>query len=810
MLFRFLICLLFTLPIQAQVFKAPAYPLLTHSPYFSVWSFNDTLAAATTKHWTGADHSLRGIIKVEGQYYNFLGHDEKNYEPLLQFSEEQPYTVSYIETEPSANWKDETFSDGNWKQGEAPFSSNKSAKTPWNTKDLWVRRTFEIKEPNVGPLFLALHYDDNIEVFLNGKQVFQKVGWNRKIEYFPIANYLQQGKNVLAIHISNTAGGAYLDVGLAKEPEKITSFPILQAVQNSVEIRATQTLYQFRCGPVKLDIKFTSPLLLDNISALATPVSYITFSLTSTDQKIHPATLYFGVSSSLASNMPSQPVKVAAYSTENLLMLKAGTLEQPILQKKGDDLRIDWGYLYVGIPKTTKATQTIVSSTNLAQELLHTDLEKNISGNHLLLLTKIPFEAVGSTTQKKMVMVGYDELYAVQYFNQNLKPWWKANHSASMESSMEKAAKDYQLMMTSCHTADKKIYGNARSAGGDHYAQLCVLAYRQSIAAHTLVKSPEGELLFLSKENFSNGSINTVDVTYPSAPLFLLYNSNLLKGMLNGIFYFSESGAWKKPFAAHDLGTYPIANGQTYKEDMPVEECGNMLILTAAITKADHHPAYAKKHWHTLTIWADYLRREGLDPANQLCTDDFAGHLARNANLSIKAIVALGGFAMIAEQLHKSDTAILFRKMAKDMAAQWMKLAFTGDHYALTFDKKDSWSQKYNLVWDKLLGLHLFPQEVYQREINFYLKQQNEYGIPLDSRKTYTKSDWILWTATLAEKDQDFQSLILPVYAYSQHTPSRVPLSDWHETTNGKQVGFQARSVVGGYFIKTLEMKWRK
>lgn len=553
------------------------------------------------------------------------------------------------------------------------------------------------------------------------------------------------------------------------------------ATQLYADVQTTQTHYAFSCGPVELQLTFMAPLLMNDLELISRPVNYISYKIIPSDKTPHSICLRFEASPLWGVNTPDQETVQARRESGQLVLLSTGTKSQDILGRKGDDVRIDWGYFY------------------LAAEKKGTDARIGEGG---MLIMERDFGTTRMESGK--IMAGYDDIYSVRYFGDKLRPYWNRSGDKTIDDMFHAALKDYKLLRRRCSAFDRKLMKDAGRAGGRKYAELCALAYRQSIHAHKLVESPRGELLMLSKENYSNGSIATVDVAYPATPLYLKYNPRLAEAIINGNFYYSESGRWTKPFPSHDLGTYPIAEGQTYGGDMPVEEAGNMIILTAAICHREKSWAYAQKHWETLSRWAAYLRTFGLDPENQLCTDDFAGHFAHNTNLSIKAIEALGAYAQMARKLGKKDIAADYDAEARRMAAEWVKMADDGDHYRLTFDKPDTWSQKYNLVWDKLLGLNIFPESVAAEEIAYYKTKLNPYGLPLDNREMYTKSDWIIWTATMATNQEDFDALIDPIWRFYNETVDRIPMSDWYFTHAPHHRGFRARSVVGGYFIKML------
>lgn len=795
-------------------FRAPAFPLITVDPYFSAWSTSDQLFDSPVKHWTGRNQSLIGAVRVDGKTYRFLGKEEIPLQPVLNTSKYEAWDGKYVTTAPKKGWEQSEFNDASWKSGKGAFGTPNTydTKTPWETKEIWVRRSFELT-PGEGDYFLNYSHDDDFELYLNGTEIVNTGNSARMNRIVKLdKSLLKAGKNIFAAHCLDRGGLTYVDFGIFKEPEQQQVFAET-AVQKEVKITATQTKYDFTCGPVDLHLEFASPLLMDDPDLLSRPVNYISYEVASNDGRSHAVEVYFEATPEWAVNELNQEVEVTAGEAGKVAFAKAGTTEQPVLQKKGDNVRIDWGYFYLAAEESESKSIAIGDFNALKKSFRETGTVTSSGGTiKSVMTTAMPalaytekFTEVSSGPAKGYLMLAYDDVESIQYFGQNLKAWWTNDGKVTIDQSLTSAANDYRNIISKCDALDEKIYRETLEAGGENYARLCMLAYRQSIAAHKLVKDKAGNVLFFSKENFSNGSIGTVDITYPSAPLYLKYNPELLKGMMNPIFYYSESGKWAKPFAAHDVGTYPQANGQTYGGDMPVEESGNMLILATAIADVEGNAKYAEQHWDVLTTWANYLLEKGLDPENQLCTDDFAGHFAHNVNLSAKAIMGIAGYGKLADMLGKKDVAEKYTGEAKRMAQEWVKMADDGDHYKLTFDKPGTWSQKYNMVWDKLLGLGIFPKEVAEKEIAYYLTKQNKYGLPLDNRRTYTKSDWIVWTATLANDTATFKKFIDPLYRYATETPDRVPNSDWYETPDAKQVGFQARSVVGGYYIKLLE-----
>lgn len=589
--------------------------------------------------------------------------------------------------------------------------------------------------------------------------------------------------------------------------------------QKSLRVTPLTTKYIFESEGIRLEVDFTTPLLPDNLDILSRPVSYISFKAYSTDGENHSLKIYFDVTGEWCVNTKDQKVIWFRKKTGKINAMLMGTEEQAVLGRYGDDVRIDWGYFYL-LTQEDGNTFTTIDTCSIRYEFIrngkiltsdNAQIHKTIENDVQVMACVMNLGMVSADCKSRLIALAYDDLYSVEYFGKPLPAYWRRN-GMTFDEMITKSIEEYPQIIEMCNSFDTELIACAVSSGGDIYSDILSLAYRQAISAHKLVQDESGEILFFSKENFSNGCMGTVDVSYPSIPVFLIYNTELVKGMMRPVFRYANSGDWPYDFAPHDVGTYPKANGQVYGDNelhgqMPVEECGNILIMTAAVCLAEKSTEFAEENWDLLTKWTRYLEQNGMDPGNQLCTDDFAGHLAHNTNLSIKAILAIAGYSILCGMLGEQGNAVRYLEMAKEMSGKWEAMANDGDHYRLSFNSPDTWSQKYNLIWDSLFGLNIFPVSILKKEIDYYIKKQNKYGTPLDNRKSYTKVDWLVWIAAMAESGEDFKKLIYPLWDFLNESPSRIPFTDWYDTVTGKQEGFQCRSVVGGVFIKLLKDK---
>lgn len=582
-----------------------------------------------------------------------------------------------------------------------------------------------------------------------------------------------------------------------------SSRPAMQT--KSLHVMPTRTVSVMEAAGVQLEVVFWSPALPDDLDALSIPITFVDFSLTSSDGKAHEVSLHFSASFSLCyEGQVMPPMTGDEFQYGGLQMAFAGQTQQHVLGHSGDHITMDWGYLYL-------ASASGVSCRKDRALVFEKDM------------------TVGPETVTDGLLLGYDDVASINYFGTFCKAWGLRSGKTMPEALCEFASRR-ETLLEACVKLDECIRSEAEKIGGEDYCLIASAAWRHTWAAHKLIATPDGKMALLSKENDSNGCIGTVDVSYPSIPLFLRFCPELVNALSRPVLEFASMPVWNDDFAPHDVGRYPNATGQVYaarrplpngatalpyylypsgadvydpRYQMPVEECGNMLIMLEAAVSFGAGDDLIRQYVPLLGKWVRYLDEYGEDPGEQLCTDDFAGHLAHNVNLSAKAFVGVACYARILERLGRGEEAAAWAKRAAQMAESWLERARKDDATALTFDGQ-GWSMKYNLIWDRILDLGLLPDGVLDAEARSYLPRMNEYGLPLDSRADYTKSDWMVWCACLTEDRDVFCRLIAPLAYYLRHTDTRVPFSDWYDTCTGRFVAFIGRSVQGGVYMPFL------
>ena len=470
-------------------------------------------------------------------------------------------------------------------------------------------------------------------------------------------------------------------------------------------------------GHVALNLTFLSPMFTDDFVRLSRPVYYISVDVASLDSAPHEIELYFDVSAQHAVNKcAEQSVEWKRWPTQGagLSGIQMGNSVQDVLGSKGDRVNIDWGYLHLATltRNPSEAAQRLwAGSASNARDTFTTEgilprapdtRQPRKCGDDLPVLATQA--SLGRTTSAShAVVMAYDDVKSVNYFGDMMAGLWTQTYK-SIQEAMGTAFSEHAAMLAKSVSHDAGLISKLSSHFGDKYATLCALSYRQTLAATKLVWNHNRSVTWnFLKEISTNGDMSTMDVIYPASPMLVYTNPELLKLLLIPVLAYAHNDTYIQftdPYSPHQLGTYPIADSTTAKQEpMPLENSGNMLFMLLAIVRAQTKAKTGDMGWvmpyfTMLRSWADELVKTTEFPANQICTDDFTGKLANNTNLGAKGIIAIETFAELCRRAQAfgdaGDTNCShYSAVAADYARTWQHYSYTtknAPHYRMSFN----------------------------------------------------------------------------------------------------------------------------
>ncbi|KAJ7068407.1 DUF1793-domain-containing protein [Mycena amicta] len=611
-------------------------------------------------------------------------------------------------------------------------------------------------------------------------------------------------------------GVAYSFLGASSVPATFN-----KAVQKSFKFTSTQSIFVLSAGAVDITVTFLSPVEATDLLKQSIPFSYLAVSAASTDGNAHTVQVYSDISAEWVSGDNSLLVNWNSTTTGSILTHQVQLQSQTVFGEVNDHTQ--YGSAFYSTPNTAGATyQTGADVTVRAQFINNGKLANTLDTNFRAISNNWPvfglahdLGSVTTATVPVLFSVGHVRDPAIQYIVAGGALQSRSSYFFSQFSTAADVISsflcDYTAALWRANIFDTKVQSDAAAISTD-YAGVVAISIRQSLAANeiTVSKTSTGafntsDVIVFMKEISSDGNVNTVDVIFPAWPIFLYTNPKLGKFLLEGLFRYQASGQYPNKWSVHDLGSsYPKALGHNDGGDeaMPVEESGNMIIMALSYAQKTGDISHLQQYSALLDQWTSFLVSDSLIPANQISTDDFAGSLANQTNLAIKGIVGIGAMGEIWNLLGDTDKGANYTSIAKSYVTQWQTLSAskTGAHLTLAYGNDASWGLSYNLWGDKLLKLGLFPESVYAEQTAWYAGHANAFGIPLDTRHTYTKSDWELYTASWVTTTAVRNLLITAVKNWVSDGQFNAPFGDLYDTVSGADaIGFKARPVVGGH-----------
>ncbi|KAJ7836329.1 hypothetical protein B0H14DRAFT_3460711 [Mycena olivaceomarginata] len=589
-----------------------------------------------------------------------------------------------------------------------------------------------------------------------------------------------------------------------------------QATQKSFSFTSTQSTFVLSAGPVDVTATFLSPVEPTDLVKQSIPLSYMHVSVASTDGATHSVQVYSDISGEWVSGASEWDIQWSTTTTD-ILSHQISLVSPAKYEEIGDQSQYgNWALL----PQIGR--DAVVRAQFLNNGVLSTVKDNNfraIADSWPVFALEKDLGKVGSTAAAVTYAIGHIRDPAIKYVlagnvkqDRSLYFWSKYSTAQQVISFF---LNDYSNALASANALDKKVETDAAKISPD-YAGIVALSIRQSLAANelTISKNAHGgwntsDVLYFMKEISSDGNTNTVDVIFPASPIFLYLNPKLGEYLLEPLYRYQTTGLYPNKWSIHDAGAhYPKADGHNDGTDeaMPVEESGNMLIMALGFARAANDLTQIRRYQGLLDQWTQYLIEDSLIPTFQLSTDDFAGQLANQTNLAIKGIIGIRAMAEISKLLGDNAKYTNYSSIAADYVTKWTTLSAskTGPHLTLDYNDDASWGLAYNLFSDVHLGLNLFPKSLYDQQTAWYKTVVNKFGVPLDTRHTYTKTDWEVWTAGIVTDQGLRDTFISSLKAYLSNGLNNQAFPDLYDTITGVALGFRARPVVGGHLALLL------
>ncbi|KAJ5248318.1 hypothetical protein N7497_008379 [Penicillium chrysogenum] len=591
--------------------------------------------------------------------------------------------------------------------------------------------------------------------------------------------------------------------------------------QTTFEYTSTKSIFTMNVeNKLEMNITFLSPVTPTDLKRQSLVFSYLNVEVSSLDGQKHDVQVYTDISAEWVSGDRNAIAEWEYGTTDGVAYHKVHRQTQLAFTEKSQ--QGEWGNWYWATDDSKDMTHQSGADTDVRGQFATTGKLSNGDDTNFRAISSVwpvfgfsyDLGSVDSSPVSTLFSLGLTQDEAIQYEGASqyapVPSLWKSYFATEL-AALSFFHKDYTESSNLASSLDRRVAQDSIATAGQDYLVVTSLSVRQAFGATQLCGTQDKMYMFL-KEISSNGNMNTVDVIFPAYPIFLYTNPELLKLVLTPLLENQEAGKYPNDYSIHDLGSsYPNATGHSDGSDekMPLEECGNMLIMSLAYVQKSGDSDFLNDHYSLLKQWTSYLVEDSLYPANQISTDDFAGPLANQTNLALKGMIGIQAMAVIANMTGHTADAADYSRIAKDYITQWQDLAIAKGanppRTTLSYGDTASHGLLYNLFADAQLGLNLVPQSVYQMQSDFYPTVANKYGVPLDTRHTYTKGDWECFAAAVSSVDTRAM-FINDLATWINETPTNRALTDLYDTISGDypQNTFVARPVMGGCFAPIL------